>query len=187
MISLYASSPVECFSMVCCVTFWFLKAHTLSSMLPVCTGLEQCVFNVHLLTHLAHFVRQFGPLWSHSCFSFENANGSITSLIHGSQHVNDQVGVPDCNMTGVCIHTPVHSYSLIDTRTCQALWLSSVSIFWRKTCTCFNTLLFALTCTPLVVMHLISPFNSVQRRSLVDGCCTRSLARRVHGLRRRAA
>ena len=39
--------------------------------------------NVHLLQHLPSCVRQFGPLWSFSCFAFENLNGFLSGCIHG--------------------------------------------------------------------------------------------------------
>lgn len=34
-----------------------------------------------------------GPLWAHSCFPFESANGDILQLFHGSQGVEKQVRV----------------------------------------------------------------------------------------------
>ena len=33
--------------------------------------------NCHRLLHLVESVRQLGPLWTHSCFHFEDANGFI--------------------------------------------------------------------------------------------------------------
>lgn len=47
--------------------------------------------NVHALLHLPEVVRDLGPLWAHSCFPFENANGEIQKFYHGSQGVNKQV------------------------------------------------------------------------------------------------
>ena len=47
--------------------------------------------NVHGLLHLSDVVKNLGPLWSHSCFPFESANGHILKLFHGSQGVKKQV------------------------------------------------------------------------------------------------
>ena len=47
--------------------------------------------NVHLLLHLPNTVRQLGPLWVYSCFYFEGQNGTLKSLVHGTQHVEKQV------------------------------------------------------------------------------------------------
>ena len=47
--------------------------------------------NVHGLLHLPDVVKNLGPLWSHSCFPFESANGHILKLFHGSQGVEKQV------------------------------------------------------------------------------------------------
>ena len=47
--------------------------------------------NVHNLRHLPQVVRNLGPLWSHSCFPFESANGDMLKLFCGSQAVEKQV------------------------------------------------------------------------------------------------
>ena len=47
--------------------------------------------NVHTLLHLVEDVRSLGPLWCHSCFAFENMNGVLKELFHGSQQINKQV------------------------------------------------------------------------------------------------
>ncbi len=47
--------------------------------------------NVHLVHHLAHYVRMYGPLWTHSCFSFESLNGKLLRHRHGTHHVSLQV------------------------------------------------------------------------------------------------
>ena len=58
--------------------------------------------NVHGLLHLPDVVKNLGPLWSHSCFPFESANGQILKLFHGSQGVEKQVQVhPWHRMCGV--------------------------------------------------------------------------------------
>lgn len=48
-------------------------------------------FNVHLLTHLAKAVKYWGPLWAHSAFPFENANGNLLRLVHGTKDVTKQI------------------------------------------------------------------------------------------------
>lgn len=48
-------------------------------------------FNSHLLTHLGNSVRNWGPLWTHSAFIYENYNQDILKFIHSSQHVALQI------------------------------------------------------------------------------------------------
>ena len=40
--------------------------------------------NVHQLLHLCDVVRNLGPLWVYSCFTFESINGELLSLFHGT-------------------------------------------------------------------------------------------------------
>jgi len=47
--------------------------------------------NVHLLCHLVLQVRNWGPLWSYSCFPFESVNGVIRKLFHGTRDMSEQV------------------------------------------------------------------------------------------------
>ena len=47
--------------------------------------------NVHQLLHLVDNVRDLGPLYTHSCFSFEDKNGFILKLIHGTQFIDNQI------------------------------------------------------------------------------------------------
>lgn len=54
-------------------------------------------FNVHCLLHLTERVRDLGPLWSHSCFCFEDFNGEIRILFNGTQSVEEQI------VTAVCV------------------------------------------------------------------------------------
>ena len=49
--------------------------------------------NVHLVSHRTHYVRLYGPLWTHSCFVFESLNGYLMQLKHGTQHVVTQVQI----------------------------------------------------------------------------------------------
>ena len=47
--------------------------------------------NVHQLRHLVYHVKNFGPLWVYSCFSFESRNGDLKRLFHGTKNMSNQV------------------------------------------------------------------------------------------------
>ncbi|CAH1263932.1 Hypp2800 [Branchiostoma lanceolatum] len=47
--------------------------------------------NVHLLRHLPHFVRLYGPLFAYSCFGFETFNGHIKRMVHGTTLIVNQI------------------------------------------------------------------------------------------------
>ena len=47
--------------------------------------------NIHGLVHLADNVRELGPLWTHSCFHFEDKNGFLLRTIHGTQQIQFQI------------------------------------------------------------------------------------------------
>lgn len=48
-------------------------------------------YNVHCLLHLTERVMDLGPLWTHSCFCFEDFNGELRSLFHGTQSTEEQI------------------------------------------------------------------------------------------------
>ena len=50
-----------------------------------------CTMNLHLLIHLAKFVRSWGPLWCYSCFGFESMNGHLRNNCHGTRLVVTQL------------------------------------------------------------------------------------------------
>lgn len=50
-------------------------------------GVRYCSINIHLLLHLAYNVENFGPLWIHSCFSYEDLNGQIVNLVNGKTNM----------------------------------------------------------------------------------------------------
>ena len=54
-------------------------------------ALRYCTANVHSLLHLPDDVRNLGPLWTHSCFAFENLNGRLLKRFHGSQSITFQI------------------------------------------------------------------------------------------------
>ena len=67
--------------------------------------------NVHLLVHLPHFVRRFGPLWTHSAFAFEDSIGHLVKKSHGTHDIAHQVEAKyDALIT--CDH--IFGFSLLD-------------------------------------------------------------------------
>ena len=62
-----------------------------NKLFPELYGISKCTMNVHSLNHLPYFVRLWGPLWTHSAFSFESMNGALTSLVHSTRKVAEQV------------------------------------------------------------------------------------------------
>ena len=49
--------------------------------------------NLHLLLHAADKVQDLGPIWAKSCFYFEDYNGELRRLFHGTQIIEMQVAV----------------------------------------------------------------------------------------------
>ena len=54
-------------------------------------GLSSCKFNVHCLTHLPHCVKDCGPLWATSAFTFESHNHVLMNMFSGTQCVPQQI------------------------------------------------------------------------------------------------
>ena len=54
-------------------------------------GLLFCSINVHQLLHLPDIVERLGPLWVYSCFEYENLNGELLRLVHGTCHIDTQI------------------------------------------------------------------------------------------------
>ncbi|CAH3185507.1 unnamed protein product, partial [Porites evermanni] len=48
-------------------------------------------FNVHCLLHLHDCVNNIAPFWASSCFWFEDYNGELRILFHGTQKMESQV------------------------------------------------------------------------------------------------
>lgn len=55
-------------------------------------GPQLMTYNVHQLLHLRYCVEDLGPLWSHSCFFYEDLNGDFRDF-HGTQNIDGQVHV----------------------------------------------------------------------------------------------
>ena len=62
-----------------------------------CIGERYYTLNVHQLLHYADTVRNLGPLWAHSTFAFENANGWLLDLVHGCRVPDKQVNKQNYN------------------------------------------------------------------------------------------
>lgn len=54
-------------------------------------GKNNMTNNIHLLLHLPKAVEQFGPLWTTSCYSFENLNGILKNYVHSSNRPELQI------------------------------------------------------------------------------------------------
>ena len=46
---------------------------------------------MHQLLHLPDIVERLGPLWVYSCFEYENLNGELLRLVHGTCHTDTQI------------------------------------------------------------------------------------------------
>ena len=60
-------------------------------LMPELYGDTACLINVHNLIHLVPLVKQWGPLWAYSCFGFENMNGHINKMFHGTRQILSQL------------------------------------------------------------------------------------------------
>ncbi len=65
--------------------------HTFCRLIPELYGLQACTTNMHSLSRLTAFVKKWGPLWGYSLFGFENMNGHIKKMFHGTGQVLDQL------------------------------------------------------------------------------------------------
>lgn len=54
-------------------------------------GERHASLNIHYLLHLVEMVRDLGPLWANTCYEFENANGTINKLFHGTKKIDMQI------------------------------------------------------------------------------------------------
>lgn len=54
-------------------------------------GMRHVSFNLHLILHASACVEALGPAYFTSCFRFEDLNGQIRSLIHGSLYAGSQL------------------------------------------------------------------------------------------------
>ena len=82
----------------CCINYYIRAMHLIgdtvySACVPFIIGDQYMTANVHSLLHLPQVVQNLGPLWAHSCFPYEDANGELLTLFHGSHAVEKQVHV----------------------------------------------------------------------------------------------
>ncbi len=54
-------------------------------------GVQHLSFNIHQLMHLSQSVRNWGPLWAISGFTFEDQNGVLLKFVKGTQYVPEQI------------------------------------------------------------------------------------------------
>lgn len=57
-------------------------------------GLRYMTFNLHCIRHLPSVVKELGPLFTSTCYMFEDLNGILKKLVHGTQFAALQV---NCN------------------------------------------------------------------------------------------
>ena len=69
---------------------WVLK--TFYQQFENLYGRNNMTLNLHNVgQHLCYYVRQLGPLWSWSCFPFEDMNGAVLEQVHGTGNVCQQI------------------------------------------------------------------------------------------------
>ena len=82
------------------------------TLFPTLYGEINCVHNLHILSHLTRYVRLWGPLWTHSTFCFENKNGLIKRLFHGTNDIGQQILF---NLSAQCtVHSLLYDIKLSD-------------------------------------------------------------------------
>lgn len=54
-------------------------------------GEGRITFNAHALLHLVDCVREWGPLWNVSAYSYEGVNGRLVRLVNGTRHAHLQI------------------------------------------------------------------------------------------------
>lgn len=68
-----------------------------------------------MLLHLADSVRNLGPLWCHSAFPFEDMNGWLGDLYHGTRDPQKQVhiAIPITILLSTTYDSQLHVYIYI--------------------------------------------------------------------------
>ena len=54
-------------------------------------GLRFCSINIHQILHYPDIVERLGPLWVYTCFEYEDLNGQLLRLVHGTNHIDTQI------------------------------------------------------------------------------------------------
>lgn len=76
-----------------CPSHWgpLMQIMNILKMIFIHPGLKHCKMNVHLLSHLPHYIKLFGPLWTHSAFAFEDSIGYLVKRAHATHDIANQV------------------------------------------------------------------------------------------------
>ncbi len=89
---------VEAISLLKCPSISSLDLQRADALLcEFCTdfqdlyGLRYMSSNIHLMRHLAQPVAETGNLFVSSCFRFEDLNGKLVRLVHGTSHATMQI------------------------------------------------------------------------------------------------
>lgn len=67
------------------------RLYEFSTQFQVLYGKENMNMNVHLTSHITKSVKNLGPLWSHSMFTFESNNGNLVSFVKGKKDILKQI------------------------------------------------------------------------------------------------
>ena len=59
--------------------------------LPQLYPQEACTYNMHSMIHVCESVKRCGPLWTYSCFGFENMNRYLKKHCHGTRNILPQL------------------------------------------------------------------------------------------------
>lgn len=68
-----------------------LKSRILLKSMEKLYGLMKCSWNVHQLNNMVNCVRLWGPLYGWSAFPFEDGNGVVKRLTHGSNRIEIEI------------------------------------------------------------------------------------------------
>ena len=88
-------------------------------------GEQYQTFNAYNILHLVFCVKNFGPLWSFSCFSYEDYNGHLRNLFHGTQHIALQVITPVCFQEKIPEILPILHYKSKESLLFEKLYFKS--------------------------------------------------------------
>lgn len=67
------------------------KLLTFHKQFQILYGIQNMVYNVHIVSHIPESVKNCGPLWSTSCFHFEDNNGVLGKYVIGPTDVLKQI------------------------------------------------------------------------------------------------
>ena len=88
-------------------------------------GEQYQTFDAHNILHLVFCIKNLGPLWSFSCFSYEDYNGDLQNLFHGTQHIALQVITAVCFQQKITEIIPVLPYKSKESLLFEKLYFKS--------------------------------------------------------------